>query len=69
MHALSLAWPRRGLTVVAVLFILSACGGNAATLEEICKVLRARLPDHLMAVRDALRERDAVMVSLPGLVA
>ena len=40
--------------------LLSACGGDAATLEKICQVLRARLPDHLMAVQDALRERDAV---------
>ena len=40
--------------------LLAACGGDAATLERICQVLRARLPDHLMAVQDALRERDAV---------
>jgi CheY-like chemotaxis protein len=40
--------------------VLAACGGDAATLETICQVLRARLPDHLMAVHDALRTRDAV---------
>jgi two-component system, sensor histidine kinase and response regulator len=40
--------------------LLAACGGDAATLEEICQVLRARLPDHLTAVQEALRERDAV---------
>jgi CheY-like chemotaxis protein len=40
--------------------VLAACGGDAATLEKICQVLRARLPDHLMAVQDALRKRDAV---------
>ena len=40
--------------------LLAACGGDAATLEKICQVLRARLPDHLTAVQDALRERDAV---------
>jgi CheY-like chemotaxis protein len=40
--------------------LLSACGGDAATLEKICQVLRARLPDHLIAVQDALRERDAI---------
>jgi two-component system, sensor histidine kinase and response regulator len=38
--------------------LLTACGGDAATLEQICQVLRARLPDHLMAVQDALRDRD-----------
>jgi two-component system sensor histidine kinase/response regulator len=40
--------------------LLAACGDDAATLEKICQVLRARLPDHLMAVQDALREGDAV---------
>ena len=40
--------------------VLAACGDDAATLEKICQLLRARLPDHLMAVQDALRERDAV---------
>ncbi len=40
--------------------VLAACGGDAATLEEICQVLRARLPEHLTAVQEALRERDAI---------
>src|SRR3954451_4488906 len=40
--------------------VLVACGGDAATLERISQVLRARLPDHLTAVQEALRERDAV---------
>ena len=40
--------------------LLAACGGDAATLEEICQVLRARLPDHLTAVQEALRVRDAI---------
>ena len=40
--------------------LLAACGGDAAILEKICQVLRARLPDHLTAVQEALRERDAV---------
>ena len=40
--------------------VLAACGGDAATLEEICQVLRARLPDHLTAVQEALRVRDAI---------
>jgi CheY-like chemotaxis protein len=37
----------------------AACGGDAAILEKICQTFRARLPDHLKAVRDALRDRDA----------
>jgi CheY-like chemotaxis protein len=40
--------------------LLAACEGDAATLEKIRQVLRARLPDHLIAVQDALRERDAI---------
>jgi PAS domain S-box-containing protein len=40
--------------------VLAACGGDAGTLEEISQVLRARLPDHLSAVQEALRERDAI---------
>jgi CheY-like chemotaxis protein len=40
--------------------VLAACGGDAAILEEICQVLRARLPDHLTAVHGALQEWDAI---------
>ena len=40
--------------------LLAACGGDAAILEKICQALRARLPDHLTAVQDALRDRDAI---------
>jgi PAS domain S-box-containing protein len=39
--------------------LLAACGDNAAILEKICQAFRARLPDHLQAVQDALRDRDA----------
>src|SRR5262249_47428395 len=54
--------------------LLAACGGDAATLEEICQVFRARLPEHLKAIRDALRDRDAprlrdVAHKLAGMVA
>jgi two-component system sensor histidine kinase/response regulator len=38
--------------------LLAACGGDAVILEKICQAFRARLPEHLMAVQDALRERD-----------
>ena len=33
--------------------------GDPAILEKICRAFRIRLPDHLAAVREALRERDA----------
>jgi PAS domain S-box-containing protein len=39
--------------------ILAACGGDAVILEKICQAFRARLPEHVTAVRDALRDRDA----------
>jgi PAS domain S-box-containing protein len=39
--------------------LLAACGGDAAILDKICQAFRARLPDHLKAVQDALRDRDA----------
>jgi signal transduction histidine kinase/CheY-like chemotaxis protein len=42
--------------------LLAACGGDEAILEKICRAFQARLPDHLRAVQDALRQRDA-----PGL--
>jgi two-component system, sensor histidine kinase and response regulator len=40
--------------------LLAACGGDAVILEKICAAFRVSLPDHLTAVRDALREHDTV---------
>jgi CheY-like chemotaxis protein len=50
------------------------CGGDAGMLEKIGQALRARLPDHLAAVQDALREQDALRLreaahKLSGMVA
>jgi len=39
--------------------LLAACGGDAAILGKLCVAFRARLPDHLQAVQDALRDGDA----------
>jgi CheY-like chemotaxis protein len=39
--------------------LLAACGSDATILKKICQAFRARLPDHLKAVRDALQDRDA----------
>jgi HPt (histidine-containing phosphotransfer) domain-containing protein len=39
--------------------LLAACGGDAAILEKICRTFQAGLPEHVAAVRDALREQDA----------
>jgi CheY-like chemotaxis protein len=35
------------------------CGGDAGTLEKLCATFRSRLPGHLAAVRDALRDQNA----------
>jgi CheY-like chemotaxis protein len=43
--------------------LLAACGDDAVILERICRALRARLPEQLRAVQDALRERDARRLS------
>jgi PAS domain S-box-containing protein len=48
-----------GLGLLDPRVILAACGGDAAILERISQAFRARLPDHLRAVQDALRDRDA----------
>ncbi len=40
--------------------LLAACGGDAVILEKICKAFRARLPDHVAAVQDALGEQDSL---------
>jgi CheY-like chemotaxis protein len=48
-----------GSRLLAPQVLLAACGDDAAILEKICQAFRARLPDHLQAVRDALRDRDA----------
>jgi two-component system, sensor histidine kinase and response regulator len=40
--------------------LLAACGGDAVILEKICQAFRARLPDHMTAIQDALREGDTV---------
>jgi len=42
--------------------LLAACGGDAVILKNICQAFRTRLPDHLTAVQDALRDLDT-----PGL--
>ena len=38
--------------------LLAACGGDAVILENICQAFRTRLPDHLTAIQQALRDCD-----------
>jgi CheY-like chemotaxis protein len=48
-----------GLDLLAPQVLLAACGGDDDALEEICHTFRSRLPGHLQAVQDALRDGDA----------
>jgi CheY-like chemotaxis protein len=50
---------RPGPGLLAPQVLLAACGGDAGILEKICQTFRARLPDHLKAVQNALRDYDA----------
>ncbi len=48
---------RRDLLDAPVL--LAGCGGDANLLGKMCQTLTARVPEHLAALRDALRDQDA----------
>ena len=48
---------RRDLLDAPVL--LAACGGDPTLLGKMCQTLTARVPEHLAALRDALRDQDA----------
>jgi HPt (histidine-containing phosphotransfer) domain-containing protein len=37
----------------------AACGGDATLLRKMCRTLIAHVPEHLAALRDALRDQDA----------
>jgi PAS domain S-box-containing protein len=39
--------------------LLAACGGDPTLLRKMCQTLTARVPQHLAALRDALRDQDA----------
>jgi CheY-like chemotaxis protein len=39
--------------------LLAACGGDAGLLRKMCDTFRARIPEHLAGLREALRDRDA----------
>jgi len=39
--------------------LLAACGGDPNLLRKMCQTLTARVPEHLAALRDALRDQDA----------
>jgi CheY-like chemotaxis protein len=47
------------LSLLDARVLLAACGGEAAILERICRSFQVQLPDHVAAVRDALRQHEA----------
>jgi len=40
--------------------LLAACGSDPAMLRKMCRSLQSLVPEHLAAVRDALRDQDAL---------
>ncbi len=43
--------------------LLATCGGDPETLRRLCRTFRARLPGHLTAMHQALRDADAPRLS------
>src|SRR5207247_9699125 len=39
--------------------LLAACGGDPALVKKMCQTLTARVPEHLAALHDALRDQEA----------
>ncbi len=39
--------------------LLAACGGDPTMLRKMCRSLQSRVPEHLAAIREALRDQDA----------
>ncbi len=48
------------LDLLDPLVLLAACGGDPTMLQKMCRSLQSRVPEHLAAVRDALRDQDAL---------
>ena len=49
----------RSLDLLDAPVLLAACGGDPTLLGKMCQTLTARVPEHLAALRDALRDQDA----------
>jgi two-component system, sensor histidine kinase and response regulator len=45
--------------LVDAAMLLAGCGGDPNVLGNMCQTLTARVPEHLAALRDALRDQDA----------
>jgi CheY-like chemotaxis protein/HPt (histidine-containing phosphotransfer) domain-containing protein len=51
--------PSRRLDLLDAPVLLAACGGDPTLLRKMCQTLTARVPEHLAALQDALRDQDA----------
>ena len=49
----------RGQDLLDAAVLLAACGGDPTLLRKMCQTLTARVPEHLAALREALRDQDA----------
>jgi HPt (histidine-containing phosphotransfer) domain-containing protein len=49
----------RSLDLLDAPVLLAACGGDSTLLMKMCQTLTARVPEHLAALRDSLRDQDA----------
>jgi CheY-like chemotaxis protein len=47
------------LDLLAPSVLLAACGGDPTMLRKMCRSLQSRVPEHLAAIRDAVRDQDA----------
>jgi two-component system sensor histidine kinase/response regulator len=58
-RVLSSLIPRPSSLLLDPRVLLAACGGDAILLGKMCQTLTTRVPEHLAALRDALRDQDA----------
>ena len=49
----------RSLDLIDAPVLLAACGGDPTLLRRMCQTLTSRVPEHLAALRGALRDQDA----------
>ena len=49
-----------GMDLLNAPVLLAACGSDATLLGKMCHSFQTRVPEHLAAIRDALREQDAL---------
>src|SRR4029077_13477010 len=54
--------PSRRRDLLDAPVLLAACGGDPTLLRKLCQTLTARVPEHLAALREALRDQDASRV-------